>query len=185
MKGHLWHFRYPLEDELRSGRSVDLHRRRHDAARDDARRHRRRRASRRRALQGTWSASTCILPLVGRRIPIVADDYADPEKGSGAVKITPAHDFNDFEVGQRHGLPLINILDQRRSSRSGQCRLHRKVSPSAELTTIRALHGLDRFAARKRIVADAGGARAGREDRAARPHRAARRPLGRRRSSRS
>ena len=52
-----------------------------------------------------------ILPLVGRRIPIVADDYADPEKGTGAVKITPAHDFNDFEVGRRHDLPLINVFD--------------------------------------------------------------------------
>jgi valyl-tRNA synthetase len=52
-----------------------------------------------------------ILPLVGRRIPIIADEYADPEKGSGAVKITPAHDFNDFEVGRRHGLPLVNIFD--------------------------------------------------------------------------
>ena len=53
-----------------------------------------------------------ILPLVGRRIPIVGDDYADPEKGSGAVKITPAHDFNDFEVGKRHGLPQINVFDR-------------------------------------------------------------------------
>ncbi len=52
-----------------------------------------------------------VLPLVGRRIPIVADEYSDPEKGSGAVKITPAHDFNDFEVGKRHKLPLINIFD--------------------------------------------------------------------------
>ena len=52
-----------------------------------------------------------ILPLVGRRIPIIGDDYADPEKGSGAVKITPAHDFNDFEVGHRHNLPLINVFD--------------------------------------------------------------------------
>ncbi len=52
-----------------------------------------------------------VLPLVGRRIPIIGDDYADPEKGSGAVKITPAHDFNDFEVGKRHGLPLINVFD--------------------------------------------------------------------------
>jgi valyl-tRNA synthetase len=52
-----------------------------------------------------------ILPLVGRHIPIVGDDYADPEKGSGAVKITPAHDFNDFEVGRRHDLPLINVFD--------------------------------------------------------------------------
>ena len=52
-----------------------------------------------------------VLPLVGRRIPIIGDDYADPEKGSGAVKITPAHDFNDFEVGRRHKLPLINVFD--------------------------------------------------------------------------
>src|SRR5205085_8447551 len=55
-----------------------------------------------------------ILPLVGRRIPIVADEYSDPEKGSGAVKITPAHDFNDFEVGKRHALPQISVLDQAR-----------------------------------------------------------------------
>src|ERR1700744_3589979 len=53
-----------------------------------------------------------ILPLVGRRIPIVGDDYSDPEKGSGAVKITPAHDFNDFEVGKRHNLAQISVLDQ-------------------------------------------------------------------------
>ena len=52
------------------------------------------------------------LPLVGRRIPIVGDDYADPEKGTGAVKITPAHDFNDFEVGKRHDLPMVNVLDR-------------------------------------------------------------------------
>src|SRR5262249_9484299 len=55
--------------------------------------------------------SDAILPLVGRRIPIIADEYSDPEKGTGAVKITPAHDFNDFEVGRRHGLPLVNVLD--------------------------------------------------------------------------
>src|SRR5205814_2802246 len=56
-----------------------------------------------------------MLPLVGREIPIVADEYSDPEKGSGAVKITPAHDFNDFEVGKRHSLTVINILDARAS----------------------------------------------------------------------
>src|ERR1022692_3196395 len=55
---------------------------------------------------------TAILPLVGRRIPIVGDDYADPEKGTGAVKITPAHDFNDFEVGKRNGLRQISVLDR-------------------------------------------------------------------------
>src|SRR5260370_23718135 len=53
-----------------------------------------------------------ILPLVGRKIPIVADEYSDPEKGSGAVKVTPANDFNDFEVGRRHNLPQISVLDQ-------------------------------------------------------------------------
>src|SRR6202008_1684117 len=54
---------------------------------------------------------TAVLPLVGRRIPIVGDDYAEPEKGTGAVKITPAHDFNDFEVGKRHNLPQVSVLD--------------------------------------------------------------------------
>ena len=67
---------------------------------------------------------TAILPLVGRRIPIVADEYADPEKGTGAVKITPAHDFNDFEVGRRHDLPLVNVLDaEARLDLHGQCRI--------------------------------------------------------------
>ncbi len=85
------------------------------------------------------SASTRILPLVDRRIPIVADDYADPATGTGAVKITPAHDFNDFQVGRRHDLPLINVLDR-------DARLNDEV-PAA-------YRGLDRFEARKRIVAD-------------------------------
>ena len=53
----------------------------------------------------------CIIPIINRVIPIIADDHADPEKGTGAVKITPAHDFNDFEVGRRHNLPMINILN--------------------------------------------------------------------------
>src|SRR3954453_1205175 len=52
-----------------------------------------------------------VLPLVGRRIPIIPDEYSDPEKGTGAVKITPAHDFNDFEVGRRHHLPLVNVMN--------------------------------------------------------------------------
>ena len=56
---------------------------------------------------------TCTVPLFGRKIPIIADEYANPEKGSGAVKITPAHDFNDFEVGVRHELPLLSIFDER------------------------------------------------------------------------
>ena len=51
------------------------------------------------------------MPIINRRIPIIFDNYSDPEKGSGAVKITPAHDFNDFEVGKRHSLDMINIFN--------------------------------------------------------------------------
>ena len=92
------------------------------------------------------------LPLVGRIIPIVGDDYADPEKGTGAVKITPAHDFNDFEVGKRHKLPQINIFDQ-----FGKLDLHGAdfvagVAVSDRLAVTLGMHGMDRFAARKVIV---------------------------------
>ena len=80
-----------------------------------------------------------VLPLVGRRIPIVADEYSDPEKGSGAVKITPAHDFNDFEVGRRHKLEVINIFDK-----------FARVNENAP----EKYRGLDRFDARKKIVAE-------------------------------
>ena len=80
-----------------------------------------------------------VLPLVGRRIPIVADEYSDPEKGSGAVKITPAHDFNDFEVGRRHNLEAISIFDK-------FARLNDKAPEK--------YRGLDRFDARKKIVAE-------------------------------
>jgi valyl-tRNA synthetase len=79
------------------------------------------------------------LPLTGREIPIVADDYVDREFGTGCVKITPAHDFNDYELGQRHGLPLLNIFDR-------DARLTADVPGP--------YRGLDRFEARKRVVAD-------------------------------
>ncbi|WP_426051889.1 valine--tRNA ligase [Brevundimonas sp. SL161] len=83
-----------------------------------------------------------ILPITGRRIPIVADDYADPTKGSGAVKITPAHDFNDFQVGKRAGLAALNVLDAF------------ALITTADTTDIPAEYdGMDRFAARKAIVA--------------------------------
>jgi len=92
-----------------------------------------------------------VLPLVGRVIPIFGDDYADPEKGTGAVKITPAHDFNDFEVGKRHKLAVINILD-------GEAKIlladnEDFLAGSAPEPDALALHGLDRFAARKAVVA--------------------------------
>ena len=94
-----------------------------------------------------------ILPLVGRRIPIVADEYSDPEKGTGAVKITPAHDFNDFEVGRRHHLPAINVLDPHgRMLLQENPEFVEGLEPSAELDETLELHGLDRFEARKRIV---------------------------------
>jgi len=79
----------------------------------------------------------CKLPLVNRDIPIIVDEYADPEKGSGAVKITPAHDFNDFEVGKRHSLELINIFDK-----------YAKINEFAP----KRFRGLDRYEARKLIL---------------------------------
>jgi valyl-tRNA synthetase len=79
------------------------------------------------------------LPLTGRRIPVIADEYVDREFGSGCVKITPAHDFNDYEIGKRHGLPVINVLD---------------VSACLNEQAPEPYRGLDRFEARERIVAD-------------------------------
>ena len=123
-----------------------------------------------------------ILPLVGRRIPIVGDDYADPEKGSGAVKITPAHDFNDFEVGRRHDLPLVNVLDVegRLDLRDNAAFPARRGRTSPELDeTLGRSHGLDRFAARKAHRRTPRSARAAGKDRADHAHGAARRPLRR------
>src|SRR4051812_28013597 len=105
LKGHLWHFKYLVEgtedtyivvattrpETMLGDTAIAVHP-------DDAR-------------YTHLIGKHAVLPLVGRRIPIVADDYSDPEKGTGAVKITPAHDFNDFEVGVRHHLRRINILD--------------------------------------------------------------------------
>src|SRR6202047_4571156 len=94
-----------------------------------------------------------ILPLVGRRIPIVADEYSDPEKGSGAVKVTPAHDFNDFEVGRRHTLPQISVFDQEaRLALSGNEDYLRGL-PEGSVQLAEELHVLDRLVARKQIVA--------------------------------
>jgi valyl-tRNA synthetase len=94
-----------------------------------------------------------ILPLVGRRIPIVGDDYADPEKGSGAVKITPAHDFNDFEVGKRHGLPQINVFDREGALALIDNEDYLRGLPEGASQFAEEFNNVDRFAARKRIVA--------------------------------
>ncbi len=82
---------------------------------------------------------TITLPLVGREIPIIADDYVDQEFGTGCVKITPAHDFNDYEMGQRHNLPMINILDDDANINDNAPEKYR---------------GMDRFEARKQVIAD-------------------------------
>jgi valyl-tRNA synthetase len=146
VKGSLWHIKYPIEgsDELiivATTRPETMLGDTAVAVHPDN--------ERLRHLIG----KTVVLPLVGRRIPIVGDDYADPEKGTGAVKITPAHDFNDFEVGRRHNLPLVNVLDAdgKLDLRDNAAFLH-GVPPSLALDETLSLHGLDRFAARKRIV---------------------------------
>ena len=155
VKGSLWHLRYPLED-----RAFDP---------DDASTYIVVATTRPETMLGDTAVAVhpdderykalvgknVILPLVGRRIPIVADEYSDPQKGSGAVKITPAHDFNDFEVGKRHALPQVSILNpEAKLLLDGNPDFTQGVAPSPQLTlTIQELHGLDRFAARKAIVA--------------------------------
>ncbi len=131
--GNLWHFRYPIDGE--DGRSITVATTRPETMLGDTGVAVNPADERYADLVGKHVK----LPLVGRLIPIVADDYADPETGSGAVKITPAHDFNDFEVGKRNDLEMINILN-------ADGTLNEEV-PAA-------YQGLDRFAARKKVVAD-------------------------------
>ena len=106
VKGSLWHIRYPVVDA--PGRFITVATTRPETMLGDTAVAVHPDDARFRDLVGKFA----ILPLVGRRIPIVADAYSDPEKGTGAVKITPAHDFNDFEVGRRHDLPMPTILDR-------------------------------------------------------------------------
>jgi len=96
------------------------------------------------------------LPLVGRLIPIFADDYADMEKGTGCVKITPAHDFNDYEVGQRQKLPMINILTTNADIRQTAECVNTDGSDNSEIdsTLPEKYRGMERFAARREIIAD-------------------------------
>jgi valyl-tRNA synthetase len=148
IKGHLWHLRYPIEGN--PGEFIVVATTRPETMLGDAAVAVHPDDERYKRLVG----KNVILPLVGRRIPIIADEYSDPEKGSGAVKITPAHDFNDFDVGKRHNLPMINIL-----SPEGKLLLDpnpdftQNVEPSPELkATILELNGVFRFAARKMIV---------------------------------
>ncbi|HEY7840002.1 MAG TPA: valine--tRNA ligase [Gammaproteobacteria bacterium] len=130
--GHLWHIRYPIEDgrdflivattrpeTMLGDTAVAVHP-------DDAR-------------YRAWIGRHVTLPLTGRRIPIVGDESVDPEFGTGCVKVTPGHDFNDWAIGQRHGLAVINVFTADAALNDN--------APSA-------YRGLDRFEARKRVVAD-------------------------------
>jgi valyl-tRNA synthetase len=133
VKGSLWHIKYPLKDD--PTRSIIVATTRPETMLGDTAVAVHPDDARYKDLVGRM----VVLPLVGREIPIIADEYSDPEKGSGAVKITPAHDFNDYEVGKRHGLAVINIFD-------ATANLNENVPQS--------YRGLDRFTARKRVVAD-------------------------------
>src|ERR1700692_1378262 len=145
-KGHLWHIKYPIEG---SNAFIVVATTRPETMLGDAAVAVHPDNERLKHLIG----KTAVLPLVGRRIKIVGDDYADPEKGTGAVKITPAHDFNDFEVGRRHHLAMISVLDgEAKLDLDGNIAFLEGVPASAELDETLALHGLDRFAARKKIV---------------------------------
>src|SRR5699024_3481078 len=96
-----------------------------------------------------------IIPLVNRRVPIVGDEHADMEKGTGCVKITPAHDFNDYEVGKRHQLPMINIFtfDGHIREQAEVFNTHGEISSQYCSQLPAALRNMERFAARKAIVA--------------------------------
>ena len=136
-EGRLWYMRYPLlkeDDKTLSGEFVTVATTRPEtmlgdtgvAVNPDDRRYR------------TLVGKNLLLPLLNRRIPIVADEHVDPEFGTGAVKVTPAHDFNDFEIASRHGLPSVNIFDE------NAC-LTDEAGPYA---------GLDRYEARERVIQD-------------------------------
>lgn len=153
LKGHLWHLRYPLQgktfnpedpttfivvattrpETMLGDSAVAVHP-------DD---------ERYKELVGT----NVVLPLVGRIIPIVADEYSDPEKGSGAVKITPAHDFSDFEVGRRHNLPQISVLDREGRLLLADNEDYLRALPEGSSQFAEEFHGMERFAARKALVA--------------------------------
>jgi valyl-tRNA synthetase len=153
VKGHLWRFKYPVVDEAgeETGEHIVVATTRPETMLGDTAVAVHPEDERYKALVG----KSLRLPLVGRLIPVIADNYSDPEKGTGAVKITPAHDFNDFEVGKRHGLRLVNVLDaQAKATLEANSDFHFAVAPSPELAeTVKALEGLDRFEARKRVVA--------------------------------
>ena len=131
VKGSMWYLKYPVEGE--EGRFVTVATTRPETMLGDTGVAVHPEDDRYKDLVGKMLR----LPIVDRLIPVVADEYSDPEKGTGCVKITPAHDFNDFEVGKRNNLPMINILDR-------DARINEN-APTA-------YQGMDRFDARKKVV---------------------------------
>ena len=153
-KGHLWNLRYPLADgnQTADGKNyLIVATTRPETMLGDSAVAVHPEDERYKALIGTFVE----LPLVGRRIPIIADDYCDPEFGTGCVKITPAHDFNDYEVGKRHNLPLINIFnaDAAVLARAQVFNVDGSVNAEIDGSLPAEYAGLDRFVARKQIVA--------------------------------
>ncbi|MEF2484260.1 valine--tRNA ligase [Vibrio mimicus] len=154
-KGHMWHFRYPLADGVKTADGKDyivVATTRPETMLGDTGVAVNPEDPRYKNLIG----KEIILPIVGRRIPIVGDEHADMEKGTGCVKITPAHDFNDYEVGKRHQLPMINILTFDANIRDAAEVFNSNGEASnAYCTEIPAKYqGMERFAARKAIVAE-------------------------------
>ncbi|HDM8288472.1 TPA: valine--tRNA ligase [Yersinia enterocolitica] len=154
-KGSMWHLRYPLADGAKTAEGKDylvVATTRPETVLGDTGVAVNPEDPRYKDLIG----KEVILPLVGRRIPILGDEHADMEKGTGCVKITPAHDFNDYEVGKRHALPMINIL-----TFDGDIRSEAEVfDTNGEATDAcsgaipQQFQGLERFAARKAVVAE-------------------------------
>ncbi|WP_145496638.1 valine--tRNA ligase [Yersinia bercovieri] len=154
-KGSMWHLRYPLADGAKTAEGKDylvVATTRPETVLGDTGVAVNPEDPRYKDLIG----KEVILPLVGRRIPILGDEHADMEKGTGCVKITPAHDFNDYEVGKRHALPMINIL-----TFDGDIRAEAEVfDTNGEATDTcsgaipEQFQGLERFAARKAVVAE-------------------------------
>ncbi|MFI8747154.1 valine--tRNA ligase [Pseudomonas sp. NPDC077186] len=153
-KGSLWNLRYPLADGNKTADGKDhliVATTRPETMLGDSAVAVHPEDERYKALIGCFVE----LPLVGRRIPIIADDYCDPEFGTGCVKITPAHDFNDYEVGKRHNLPLINIFDADAAvlARAQVFNIDGSVNAEIDGSLPAEYAGLDRFVARKQIVA--------------------------------
>ncbi len=154
-KGHMWHFRYPLADGVKTADGKDyivVATTRPETMLGDTGVAVNPEDPRYKDLIG----KEIILPIVGRRIPIVGDEHADMEKGTGCVKITPAHDFNDYEVGKRHNLPMINIFtfDANIRDAAEVFNSNGEASNAYDTEIPAKYQGMERFAARKAIVAE-------------------------------